>query len=409
MPTIPSPMRRIVLRVFAGVLFVCLYLALASGRAEAYPQFQFSSGTNRCSQCHYSPAGGGLITSWGRDESGDTLSLGGDGAFLHGAWSPPSWLALGADFRLAGTWNDVGGDQSPQTAFFPMQADLYARVAFNDSVSFYVSGGAHGEVRPKEGTATTSAGTFSEDFGSVGDRFISREHYLMWRPSATGPYARIGKFYAPYGLRFVEHIFYVRRFTGYNLYNETYNLSGGYVADEWELHLTAFTPPPSGFPDQLQSVGLRENGVAIYYERRFNGMSALAAQTRLGIGQEASHYQGGLVGKLWLEKAKMLVLGEADIVRTEVAAASAGETGFVSYIGPTFFPIRGLMVTGAYERYQEDLSVKGTGRNAFDLEVNFFPWAHFEFVLLGRYQMIGTGAPDATSASLIMGQLHYYL
>ena len=105
----------------------------------------------------------------------------------------------------------------------------------------------------------------------------------------------------------------------------------------------------------------------------------------------------------------MLVLGEADIVRTEVAAASAGETGFVSYIGPTFFPIRGLMVTGAYERYQEDLSVKGTGRNAFDLEVNFFPWAHFEFVLLGRYQMIGTGAPDATSASLIMGQLHYYL
>src|SRR5262249_44890220 len=80
-------MRRLVLPVFAGLLV----LALGGGRAQAYPQFQFSSGTNRCSQCHYSPAGGGLITSWGRDESGDTLSLGGDGAFLHGAWSPPSW------------------------------------------------------------------------------------------------------------------------------------------------------------------------------------------------------------------------------------------------------------------------------------------------------------------------------
>ncbi len=69
------------------------------------------------------------------------------------------------------------------------------------------------------------------------DRFISREHYLMWRPSATGPYARLGRFYAPYGLRFVEHIYFVRRYTGYELYNETYNLNGGYVADDWEVHV----------------------------------------------------------------------------------------------------------------------------------------------------------------------------
>ena len=85
--------------VFVFVVGACLLAA--AGRADAYPQFQFSSGTNRCSQCHYSPAGGGLITQWGRDESGDTISLGGDGGLLHGAWSPPSWLALGADIRLA--------------------------------------------------------------------------------------------------------------------------------------------------------------------------------------------------------------------------------------------------------------------------------------------------------------------
>ncbi len=46
----------------------------------------------------------------------------------------------------------------------------------------------------------------------------------MWRPSATGPYARIGKFFAPYGLRFVEHIFFVQRYTGFDIYNETYNV-----------------------------------------------------------------------------------------------------------------------------------------------------------------------------------------
>ena len=50
----------------------------------------------------------------------------------------------------------------------------------------------------------------------------------MWRPSATGPYLRIGKFFAPFGLRFVEHIFFVQRYDlGFDIYNETYNLSGG--------------------------------------------------------------------------------------------------------------------------------------------------------------------------------------
>jgi hypothetical protein len=393
----------------AGLLFFTL--ALASGRAQAYPQFQFSSGTNRCSQCHYSPAGGGLITSWGRDESGDTLSLGGDGAFLHGAWSPPSWLALGADFRLATTRTADGGQESPQWAIFPMQADLYARLAFGDAVSLYLQGGLAGQARP-------DADPTGARLSSISDLFISREHYLMWRPSATGPYARIGKFYAPYGIRFVEHIFWVRRFTGYNLYNETYNVSGGYVADDWELHLTGFTPPPSGFPDALQSVGVRDSGVAAYYEKRFKGMSALAAQARLGMGQEASHYQGGLIGKLWLEPAKMLVLGEADIIRTQVSAPAAGETGFVSWIGPTFFPIRGLMITAAYERYQESLSANGTGRNALDLEVNFFPWAHCEIVLLGRYLMMTSATidpataglvPNSVHGSLLMGQFHYYM
>ena len=105
-----------------------------AGRASAYPQFQFSSGTTRCSQCHFDPAGGGLITAWGRDESGDTISRGGDGAFLHGAWTPPSWVALGADVRLAGLYNNAGGYLAPEWLFFPMQADAYARFAFGDQV-----------------------------------------------------------------------------------------------------------------------------------------------------------------------------------------------------------------------------------------------------------------------------------
>jgi hypothetical protein len=387
-------MRRLGLAAFAGVL-LCAALA---GRANAYPQFQFSSGTTRCSQCHYSPGGGGLITSWGRDESGDTLSFGGNGAFLNGAWTPPSALSLGADARLAATRIDASDIPTAQNAFFPMQLDLYGRYAFTDAISLYVEAGVRGEARPADGT-----------WSGLGDRFISREHYLMWRPSATGPYVRLGRFFAPYGLRFAEHIYYVRRYTGYNLYSETYTLSGGYVGEGWELHLSGFVPPPTGFPDALQSVGQRESGGAAYIEKQFDGMAAIALQGRVGIGNEVSHNQGGVVGKLWFEPARALVLGEVDLIQQKVKGLSGAQNQMVSYLGLTFFPVRGVMLGGAYEHYQEDLSVKRTSHEAFDLQVNVFPWAHWELLLFARKTILGAGETDGAPSTLMMAQLHYYL
>ncbi|MEO5768075.1 MAG: hypothetical protein ABIS92_06955 [Polyangia bacterium] len=378
----------------------CLLAALlfSARAAQAYPQFQFSSGTARCAQCHYSPAGYGLLTSWGRDESGDTISRGGDGAFLHGAWTPPDWLALGGDVRLAGLRNDVGGARGPEYAGFPMQAELYGRAAFGDSgISLYVAGGVRGATRASE-TGALIHSTVP----------ISREHYLMWKPSATGAYARLGRFYAPYGLRMAEHVYYVRRYTGFNLYEETYNLSGGYVDEDWEVHATAFTKPPEGFPAALQSVGVRGQGGALYGEKRFAAMAAVGLQARVVVNSEQRVSQGGAVGKVWVEQAKMLVMGELDLQRHDVAGGVAYNQ-LVSFAGLTFFPIKGLMAGIAAERYQEDMRLATTARNAFDLQLNLFPWAHCEVFLLGRYQMSGGGSKDGDPGSLAMIQLHYYL
>src|SRR4051812_43224672 len=78
--------------------------------AQAYPQWQFSSGTSRCNQCHFSPAGGGLVTGYARDAVGEDLSsIKGNGAFLHGAVELPSWLAIGFDGRGAVLSHDAGG------------------------------------------------------------------------------------------------------------------------------------------------------------------------------------------------------------------------------------------------------------------------------------------------------------
>jgi hypothetical protein len=218
----------------------------------------------------------------------------------------------------------------------------------------------------------------------------------------------VGRFFAPYGLRFVEHVYYVRRYTGFNLYEETYNVAGGFVADEWEAHATLFAPVPTTLPDPLRSVGPREYGIAGYGELRLEKMSALAGQFRVGVGSEQSRYQVGGVGKLWVEKARLLMLGEANFIRQQIAGWG-GQNQFVSYLGPTLFLTRGLMAGVAYERFQENLAVKSTGRNAFDMQINFFPWAHCEVLLLGRWQITGSGSSDGASASLLMLQLHYYL
>jgi hypothetical protein len=136
----------------------------------------------------------------------------------------------------------------------------------------------------------------------------------------------------------------------------------------------------------------------------------LGLQGRAGFGSEATWVQGGAVGKLWIEKARVLFMGEADFIHKLVLVDSATQNQFLSYLGATFFPMRGLMAAVAYERYQEDLRVAGTGRNAFDLEASFFPWAHFELSFLARYQVAGPSVTETdATGSLLMLQLHYYL
>src|SRR5258708_16116681 len=112
------------LRRAASTAVALAVMLLGGGRAEAFPQWQLSTGNTHCNQCHYAPAGGGLINNYGRDAAGEDLStFGGDGAFLHGAVPLPSWLALGGDLRGAFAGQDVQDPSGPTYAFFPMQAD----------------------------------------------------------------------------------------------------------------------------------------------------------------------------------------------------------------------------------------------------------------------------------------------
>ena len=381
------------LRLAAAGLVAALLVTAWARAAEAYPQFQFSSDATRCDQCHFAPDGGGLINNFGRDFVGEDLStFGGNGALLHGLARPPAWLALGAELRGALASEDVGGIDGTSTEIFPMQADAEARVTYGPA-SFYGVLGLRGQVRDDDSIVPL------QNYQPVtASQLISREHYFMLRESALGAYLRVGRFFAPFGLRMAEHILYVRRDLGFGTMEESYNLSSGYVAPKWEVHVTAFAP------DFIRQMGSRESGLTAYYERRFADLAAAAAQARVAVGPGMTRTIVGGVGKAWIAPIRTMFLAEADFVRRDIPTVSPSYQ-FVGVGGFSVLPTKGVMATVLGERDQVDLAVSGAAYDAATALLNWFPYAHFE--LQGMYRVeIPSGGQTAKTFFL---QLHYFL
>jgi hypothetical protein len=133
------------IRRLGAAAALTLTLVAVHSAAEAYPQFQLSTGNARCTLCHISPAGGGLLNEYGRSESGDTISqFGGNGAFLYGVYEEPDWIKLGVDLRGAALAKDQSDD--PEYYLFPMQGDTYVYLKGGD---FSACGGPRRPARTR--------------------------------------------------------------------------------------------------------------------------------------------------------------------------------------------------------------------------------------------------------------------
>ena len=371
---------------------MALVVVLAAGSARsaaAYPWYQLTSGSDHCGQCHVAPTGGGMLTPWGRSETGDTLARGGDGAFLHGLVTLPDWVDIGGDVRLAGLMDDTGSSNGAELAAFPMQAELGAHITAGD---FHVVGllGVVGSVRsaPRAMTGISDPQTLPWLF--------SREHYVMWRPGDDGPYVRAGRFFAPFGLRLPDHTTYVRRYLGYNLLEEPYAISAGYMSMPSEIHAAIFISDP------LQWAPRSEVGASVMYERQV-GALVLTGSGRATIGDGQSRELASFAAKVWFESLSLMWLDEIDGGWQHLPGA--GRPQLASYMGPVWLPAKGLAIGAAYEYYDEDLRTAHDTRQAADLWGSFMPRAHFELALSARYQWIG---PAARAAEAIF-QLHYFL
>ena len=171
----------------------------------------------RCTACHYSAAGGGLLTPYGRSLSREEISTFGrrdaeaeaggraEEEFLFGAVGSDSPLQLGLDLRPSQLRIEVAGRGLPDRNFL-MNLDLQA--AWRDG----------------DWTA----------YGTVGRRpgggLVTYEHWLA-RQVADGVSVRGGRFLPAYGVRFADHTALSRDRLGLAEDDQIYGMELGISSD----------------------------------------------------------------------------------------------------------------------------------------------------------------------------------
>ena len=192
-------------------LFFLLATALLVSTASAEPTFLAKQYT-RCTACHYSPTGGGLLTPYGRlvserelstwgqtataPESGAEDDPHGEQAFLYGALGETLGpVHLGLELRPSHL--RIGFPGGHQDMNLQMNLDLIGSLQKNGWTAYASVG------REPPNSAVRNGRTLPDP------AFISYEHWISYQIDKAVA-IRAGRFTPAYGVRFADHTTYSR-------------------------------------------------------------------------------------------------------------------------------------------------------------------------------------------------------
>ena len=198
--------------------------------ASAEPTF-LSKQYPRCTACHYSASGGGLLTPYGRSLSREEIStFGRQGAggipaagatrgeegFLFGALSSESPLQLGLDVRPSHLDVDLPGRAIADRNFL-MNLDLQAAWRRD---------------------RWTAYGTVGRSPTRGGGDLVSYEHWVAWQVTDAVS-VRGGRFLPAYGVRFADHTSFTRARLDLAQDDQVYGIELGVSTDRALLQVSA--------------------------------------------------------------------------------------------------------------------------------------------------------------------------
>jgi hypothetical protein len=371
--------QRTALAIFGG-------LALAASPAAAEPMF-LSKQYARCTTCHYSPTGGGLLTPYGRSLSREELSTTGrspegqghpgEERFLFGALGGALGpFDAGIELRPSRLHVDFG-TLSVNRSFF-MNADVIA--AFRrDGWTLY------GELgrEPLEG----------------GAQIASYEYWLGYQ-SPKGPGFRVGRFMPAYGLRVADHTALTRFPFFFDVYDQVYALELSHTGDR---HLVQLSVGPG-----LANAILNDNGRQAFTAtgRAQFDLGPRSVLVVSGLFRNASRLEtrNGAAGlafglaptsslSLWAEADAQVKAGASGVP----AYTLLGEAGFEAY--------RGIWLKFS-PQLRTEYGRPSSGQVRLAFEADLLPRTHWNVdVSFYRDKARASGRVTKT----LLAQLHLYL
>jgi hypothetical protein len=194
-------------------LAVGLIGALASV-ASAEPRF-LSKQYTRCTTCHVSPTGGGLLSAYGRSLSHRELSTTGAPMPSHGETDPKP----GEESFL---WGALGDALGPLQLGIEMRPSYlhYSFLDVSQDRNLLMNADVHASVRAKDWLFYGQVGRELEQDGHTLD---SSEYWAGYQP-LEGLGFRAGRFLPAYGVRFADHTMYNRTYLGLAQYDQLYGV-----------------------------------------------------------------------------------------------------------------------------------------------------------------------------------------
>jgi len=365
---------------------------MTTSAASAEPMFLAKQYT-RCTACHYSPTGGGLLTPYGRllshRELSTTGSTGaapvageedaprGEQAFLYGALGDLLGpVHLGLEMRPSHLRRDFpGGDQSSN---FVMNLDLIAAVQ---------KGG------------WTAYGSVGREPTLPGADFVSYEHWVAYT-TENGFGVKAGRFLPAFGVRFSDHSAFTRSYLELDRDDQVYGVE---VSDTMG-------------PSLLQVMVSPGKAEAILHDDRHSGFSTAArwqvdltprmALVGSGYYRSATDLdpKSGAVGGAFgfAPWSRLTIWTEVDANLQENAR---GGQSWVAVNETSFEAYRGLWL-----KFSPQIRTAGgpgfseVRRLAF--EADFLPRTHWNFALSYYHDHNHT---FEFATSVFLAQLHMYL
>lgn len=309
---------------------------------------------------------------------------------LYGKLNADPFIQFGGDLRLAYL------KTNSKEAFFPMQADVGARIHPVEKISLVTTLGLVGRTDQ----LTTSQKR------SLDEMYTVRNAYIMLHELPGQMYARVGFFQPVFGQRQEDHTAFVRQNFEMDLSKKYSSVMGaeiGLAANYPYINLSVFTNNGGqAIGDPGQSFVINPQGIGAALAAGWRDL-AFGGGFSLMFKKRPVEYQGNLraasvdsyfnLGRLAL-KVPLTVSGELAV--GDYTENFSPRKFYASYVGLDYLVLNGLNLKINHHYSVSDLNRSGsaTGRYGFGMEVIFVSWLK----VLVEYRLVWTGSTSQNAS-----------